>query len=174
MKAQIFKTALTMFVIFFASCSSDDDATPTPVDPGITLYEKEGEWNCELGDTCEDIYQFEFKEGSRISISIDDITGSSAVSLDLAADFGQFGGPNILNEGALSYYGCTGQDEEVSLANILIDETGTYNLAIARDWGLSAGVNGKYKLTIVSDTSFTKGVAPTNDTEALNYERECL
>ncbi|GAA4273305.1 PPC domain-containing protein [Aquimarina gracilis] len=172
MKTQILKALLVLSIIFFVSCSNDDDATP--VDTGVTLFEKEGEWDCEIGHTCEDIYQFEFKEGSRISISIDNVTGSSVVSLDLAADFGQFGGPNILNEGALSYYGCTGQDGEVSLANILISETGTYNLAIARDWGLSAGFDGTYKLIIVSDTSFTEGIAPTNDTEVQNYVRECL
>ncbi|AUP80860.1 hypothetical protein [Flavivirga eckloniae] len=171
MRTQIKQTLIVLSVILFANCSKNDDA---PIDPGITLFETTDTWNCDLSETCEDIYQFEFKEGSRISISVENITGKSVVSLDLSADFGEFGGPNLLTQGKLTYYGCTTQNENVSIANINISETGIYNLAVARDWGLSAGFDGDYKLTIISDTSFTKGETPTNDTEATNYERECI
>ncbi|MDY8135086.1 PPC domain-containing protein [Aquimarina sp. 2201CG5-10] len=171
MKTQVLKIVALLGVIVLTSCSKDDDV---PVETGITLFEEQGEWNCELSQTCEDIYQFELKEGSRISISIEEVTGLSVVSLDLSADFGQFGGPNLLNEGAITYYGCTVQDEEISITNILISETGTYNLAVARDWNLSAGFDGTYTLVILSDTAFTEGVTPINDAEATNYQRECL
>ena len=150
MKNQVLNILLVVSILAFTSCSNDDDATP--IDNGITSFELDGSWNCEFGETCEDMYQFEFKEGSRISISIEEVTGSSAVSLNLSVDFGELANPNLLNEGSLSYYGCTGQDEEISISNIIISETGTYNLAIARDWGLSAGFDGTYKLTIISDT----------------------
>jgi len=163
---------IVLSILLFTSCSKDKDVLP--VDEGITLYEKEGDWDCALSETCQDTYQFDFKSGSRISISIENVTGSSVVSLDLAAQFGQFGGPNILNEGLLTYYGCTGQDEAVSLTNVLISETGTYDLSVARDWGLSAGVDGTYTLVLISDTPFTEATSPTNNAKALNYERECL
>ena len=172
MKNQILKTILIIAGITFASCSNDDDATPEVV--GVTSFEIEGQWNCELGENCEDIYQFEFKKDSKISISINDVTGMSVVSLDLSAEFGQFGGPNLLNEGSLTYYGCTSQDEDVSITNITISEAGTYNLSVARDWGLSAGVEGAYTLAIISDTPFTEGLAAVEDIDAENYERECL
>ncbi|GAB1858133.1 hypothetical protein MHTCC0001_29700 [Flavobacteriaceae bacterium MHTCC 0001] len=173
MKSPIINTLLFIFSICtFVSCSKDDDTTP--VAPGITLYEKQGTWDCDLGNTCEDVYQFEFKKNSKISISIEGLTGKSVVSIDLSADFGQYGGPNLLNEGNLSYYGCTGQNEEVNIANIQIDETSTYNLFIARDWGLSAGGEGTYTLVVISDTPFTESMAPTHNANAVNYERECL
>ncbi|MCK8523641.1 hypothetical protein M0D21_18805 [Aquimarina sp. D1M17] len=172
MKNQILKTVLLTILILLSSCSNDDDATLEIA--GITSFEKEGQWNCELSESCEDIYQFEFKKGSKIAISIEDVTGMSAVSLDLSAEFGQFGGPNLLNEGQLSYYGCSGQDENISITNISISETSTYNLSIARDWGLSAGVEGTYKVTIISDTAFTEGVSAIEDVKTENYERECL
>ncbi|WP_303315949.1 pre-peptidase C-terminal domain-containing protein [Flavivirga abyssicola] len=171
MRTQIKNTVIILLAVLFANCSKDDD---TPIDKGLTLFETTEEWNCNLSETCEDIYQFEFKEGTRISISIENITGKSVVSLDLSADFGEFGGPNLLTEGKLTYYGCTTQDESVSVTNVNISETGIYNLAVARDWSLSAGFDGAYKLTIISDTTFTEGETPTNDTEATNYERECI
>ncbi len=176
MKGQIFKTVFTMLVaVLFTSCSNDDDAPVIePVDEGVTFYEKQGEWSCNISETCEDVYQFEFKEGSRISISVEDVTGKSVVSLDLFVEFGEFGGPNLLTNGSNKYYGCTGQEEEVSLTNILISEKGVYNLAVARDWGQSAGFDGSYTLTVLSDTSFTEASEPSDDTEALNYETECL
>ncbi|TYA78562.1 hypothetical protein [Seonamhaeicola marinus] len=170
MKTITLKAALIIFIALFSSCSKDDD---TSENKSITSFENEGSWNCELGETCEDVYQFEFKAGSKISISVEGITGMSVVSLDLAADFGQFGGPNLLTEGDVTYYGCTGQDEDVAVVNIEISETSTYNLALARDWGLSAGFDGTYTLSIISDTSFKDIALPINNTKATNYEREC-
>ncbi len=172
MKTQIFKVKLIAALVLIVGCSKDDDVPV--IDPGITFYEKAGEWSCNINEDCEDVYQFEFKKDTKIAISIEDVTGKSVVSLDLSAEFGQFGGPNLLNDGKLTYYGCTNQDEEVSISNIIISETGIYNLSVARDWGLSAGFDGTYKVTIISNTAFIEGVSPTNDTEALNYERECL
>jgi len=80
----------------------------------------------------------------------------------------------ILNQGNLSHYGCTGQNEDVSFATIAISETGIYNLSIARDWGLSAGFEGIYKLTIISDVLFEEAAAFIQDSEVVSYERECL
>ncbi|WP_405208972.1 hypothetical protein [Aquimarina sp. LLG6339-5] len=173
MKNQVFKKIILVLTVFsLISCSKDDDV---PVqDPGVTLIEKQGEWLCELQQTCEDIYQFRFLEDSKISISIEDVTGMSVVSIDLSSDFGQFGGPNLLNQGNLTYYGCTLQNEEISIANISISETGIYNLSVARDWGFSAGFDGTYNLVITSDTPFTEEAVVIQNVEAINYERECL
>ncbi len=173
MKNQVFKKIVLVFIVFsLISCSKDDDVPV--VDAGVTLIEKQGEWLCELQQTCEDIYQFRFVENSKVSISIEDVTGMSVLSIDLSSDFGQFGGPNLLNEGNLTYYGCTLQNEEVSIANISISDTGIYNLSIARDWGLSAGFDGTYNLVITSDTPFTEEAVVIQNVEAINYERECL
>ncbi len=171
MRTQIKKTVIILLAVLFANCSKNDDPI---VNESLTLFEAIEEWHCDLGETCEDIYQFEFTEGTRISISVEAVTGRSVVSLDLSAEFGQYGGPNLLNAGKITYHGCTGQNENVSLTNILVSETGTYNLAIARDWGLSAGFDGAYKLTVISDTGFTEGETPLDDMVATNYERECI
>ncbi len=175
MKAQILKTVLATIVVLSASCSKDDDVpVMEPEDSGITLYEKQGAWICTVSETCEDVYQFEFKAGSRISIGIEEITGKSVVSLDFFAEFGEFGGPNLLTNGGNTYHNCTGQDENISLTNLLISTEGIYNLAVARDWGKSAGADGTYSLTIISDTPFIETEVPLDDTEALNYDSECL
>ena len=87
MKNAIIKFLTIIFTLLLASCSKDDDSAVI----GITSFEKEEEWTCELGETCEDIYQFEFKKDSKISISIEDVTGLSVVTVKLAADFGQYG-----------------------------------------------------------------------------------
>ncbi|MGY3792412.1 hypothetical protein [uncultured Aquimarina sp.] len=170
---RILKKAWVLFLIVLSvGCSKDDDISI--VTPEVTLFEREGKWLCELGQTCENIYQFEFKKDSKISVSVEDITGNSTVSLDLSVEFGQFGGPNLLNNGEVSYYGCTDQNEEISLTNITISETAIYNFSVARDWGLSAGLEGSYKVTIISDTPFIYKSGIIQNTEAINYERECL
>ncbi|MDH7446269.1 PPC domain-containing protein [Aquimarina sp. 2201CG14-23] len=172
MKTQILKRVMMLLVIVLSiSCSKDDDVPV--VNPGVTLIEKEGEWSCNLSETCQDIYKFQFKAGSRISISIEEVTGSSVVSLDVYVDFGEIGGPNLLTNGGITHYGCTGQNEEVSLGNILLPEDETYNIAVARDWGLSAGFDGTYKLTVISDTPFLEGEV-MDDAAASDYERECI
>ncbi len=173
MEMRILKKAWVLFLIVLSvGCSKDDDIST--VTPEVTLFEKEGKWLCELGQTCEHIYQFELKKDSKISVSVEDITGNSTVSLDLSVEFGQFGGPNLLNNGEVSYYGCTDQNEEISLTNITISETAIYNFSVARDWGLSAGSEGSYKVTIISDTPFIDKSGIIQNMEAINYERECL
>ncbi len=168
MKKYVLKFALLVFVMGIVSCSKDDD---TPDTPGVTSYEVVGAWDCELGDSCEDLYEFDFKAGTKISISIEEIDGSSVVSLDLSL---HIAGTNILTNGDITYYGCTGQDESVALANILLNDAGKYHLKVARDWGLSAGADGNYKLTIIADTPFEAVGLTADDDLDPNYERECL
>ena len=167
MKTYFLKLVFLLTVVFAASCSNDDDA---PVETGVTFYEVAGSWDCELGESCQDLYEFEFDAGTRISISVEDITGSSVVSLDLVL---HIAGTNILTDGDITYYGCTGQDESVALNNILLGDDGNYKLAVARDWGLSAGFDGTYKLTIIADTPFEPLGNIEDDGFDPNYEREC-
>lgn len=166
------KTWILFLIVLNAACSKDDNV-PLVI-PEVTLVEKEGKWLCEFEQTCENIYQFEFKKDSKISVSVENVTGNSTASLDLSVDFGQFGGPNLLNNGAVSYYGCTDQDEEISLTNITISETAIYNFSVARDWGLSVGPEGSYKMTVISDTPFIDKSGIIQNSEAISYERECL
>lgn len=87
METRIFrKTWILFLIVLNVGCSKDDDM-PSVI-PEITLVEKEGKWLWEFGQTCENIYQFEFKKDSKISITVENITGNSTVSLG----FGQFGG----------------------------------------------------------------------------------
>ncbi|MFD2563470.1 hypothetical protein [Aquimarina rubra] len=171
MKTQVFrKIVIVVITALLASCSNDDSPV---INPGVTLIEKVGEWNCNVSETCQDIYQYQFKAGSRISINIEEVTGNSVVAVDVYAEFGEIGGPNLLTNGGIAHYGCTGQNEEVSLGNILLPEDATYHIAVARDWGLSAGGEGSYKLTIISDTPFLEEEI-INDSTVVNYERECI
>lgn len=74
----------------------------------------------------------------------------------------------------VSYYGCTDQNEEISLTNIAISEIAIYNFSVARDWGLNGGPEGSYKMTIISNTPFIDKSGIIRNTGAINYERECL
>ncbi|MBW1298863.1 PPC domain-containing protein [Aquimarina litoralis] len=173
METRILKKIVMLFLLVLSiGCSKDDDV-PTVV-PDVTSLEIQGDWLCELGQTCEDIYQFEFKKDSKISISVENITGQSTVSLDLSLNSGQFAALNLLNDGNISYYGCANQNEEISITNISITETGVYNFSVARDWGLSAGTEGMYSISIISNTPFKDNSMVIENTQAINYERECL
>ncbi len=151
---------------FSFACKKDDEQVP-----GVTLYEQNGSWNCELGKSCQDIYEFKFAAGTRISITVEEVTGLSVARLAVHAPGIVPGGTNLLTNNANDLM-CSGQNEDMGLPNVILPSEGTYKVAITRDWGTSAGVDGDYRLAIFADKPF-EVLSQTNDTDSLAPNGEC-
>lgn len=108
-----------------------------------------GSWSCDLGETCQDLYEFQGTEGERVTIDVFDVTGNSVPRLALFAPGDATSGINLLTGDSLDRE-CVGQDADDSVANFVLPSTGTYLLAVGRDWGSSAGASGSYDVRVSS------------------------
>ncbi|MBQ4819826.1 hypothetical protein [Aquimarina sp. MMG016] len=169
MKTKILKTVLAIVLLSSISCTKGDDIII--VDPSITSYEKQGSWDCNQSESCEDVYSFNFKKGAKVLIIIEDVSGNSVVATKVSKALSDI---NLLIDNDTNYLSCKQQDEDVKYKTIIIPEDGTYNIAVARDWGKSAGATGDYTIKITSDISFIDNLAISDDTINANYERKCV
>ncbi len=155
---------------FIFNCSDDDDGTVPEV--GERLYETNGSWDCETGESCQDVYEFDFESGSRVSLIIQEVTGSSVVRLTIHAPNVNLGGTNLLT-GNTDDLRCTGQDEDASIPNFIAPSDGVYKVVITRDWGSSAGADGNYNLVLFSDTNFQFIQQSVDDIDSLAENSSC-
>jgi len=108
----------------------------------------DGSWNCILGQSCQDVYEFSVDESGSAIIRVDSITGRSTLGMALYGPEENLGGLNLLTNNS--------DDLECLRQNARFEDTvplsapGTYKLAVTRDWGSSSGFNGTYTLTLAT------------------------
>ena len=158
---------LTMIV----SCSSDDPVTPTPTPGGTNSFTTTGAWDCALSESCQDVYELTFAAGSSVTVVVSSVTGNSVVRLALFAPGVALDGINLLMNDTLDRE-CVGQNETDSLV-VTATSAGTYQLAVGRDWGSSAGFSGTYALSVTSPTRFTVGTQTSDDTASQATGSDC-
>lgn len=151
-------------------CGTCDDAAETD------CY-LEGDWDCQSGQSCYGLYSFDFEAGAEVDIEVDMVTGDSVVDLALYAPGTEPGGVNLLTE-STDTYRCSigdGCDEfaDGESASITIPETGTYHLAVTRDYGYSCGSGGTYRLSVFSSSGYTSFENVANVTTGLDLESSC-
>jgi len=118
-----------------------------------------GAWNCSVSQICQDVYDFDLEDGSDVEVIIHTVTGASVPRLALF-------GPGIPLDGINLFTGttddrlCVGQDM-TDTASVTVSGSGTYRLAVGRDWGLSAGASGTY----VVDVNTSLPVQPQGQTD---------
>ena len=166
----LLKTGIMLIAVLLlsTSCSNDDDSTP----PGDRAYDANGAWNCEINESCQDVYEFDFSAGSRIAIAVEQVTGGSVVRIAIHGPGNGLGGINLLT-GTQNDLQCEAQDENVNIANFTAVTEGIYTLAVTRDWGASAGFDGTYSLSVISDTLFEFKDQTVEDVDSLAPDGEC-
>ena len=157
---------LAILITTLVSCNKKDELQ------GDTLFEQSGSWDCTLGESCQDVYEFEFMANTTLSISVEDVTGKSVVGLAMYAPGMVLGSANLLTNNP-NEASCGGQDEAQSEPNFVIPSSGIYKLAVTRDWGASAGLGGDYKLTVIADTPFQTLTQTVDDTDSKASGKEC-
>ncbi len=112
-------------------------------------HEVSGTWDCGGGQTCQDVYDVTLTAGTELTLDVSGVTGQSVVRLAVFPPGTGLNGTNLLTGGNLDQE-CEGQNQDVS-ATVLAPTTGTYRVAVGRDWGSSAGAVGAYDLVMSAD-----------------------
>jgi hypothetical protein len=119
----------------------------------LILFSTTGSWNCASGVSCEDVYDFGLAANTTVTIQLSGVTGASVLRLGAFAPSQLLTGPNLLT-GINSDRLCGGQNVGDTVS-FTAPTTGTYRIAIARDWGASAGASGNYSLAVSVDRGMT-------------------
>lgn len=155
----VVRLACTALIITGAGCSKSSVPT-TPSGPsGVTSFSGNYGWACANLVNCQDVFDFTVAAGSVLTVRVNNVGGGSAAQLALYAPGIALGGTNLL----------TGTDRELrcTVANdcdlfsggeqkvgVTATQAGTYRVAVTRDWGLSCGGTGTYRLEVTSTTAF--------------------
>lgn len=115
-----------------------------------TNFATSSSWNCGGGVSCQDVYDFSFAANTTVTVSVSNVTDSSALRL------GAFG-PGTALTGSDLFTGisfdrlCFGQNvgDTVSFRTTT---AGTYRIAIGRDWNKSAGASGTYTAAVTASS----------------------
>jgi hypothetical protein len=120
-----------------------------------------GGWNCAIGVSCQDVYDFVFPANTSVTIAVSGITGNSVLRLGVFGPGVALSGTNLLT-GSNRDRMCAGQNASDS---ITFDTTsaGLYRIAVGRDWDNSAGAAGTYSLTVSGNHPFTAQGITAND-----------
>jgi hypothetical protein len=129
--------------------------------PFTSSFETDGSWDCGTGLSCQDVYDVGIEAGSELSITVTNVTDNSVARLALFAPGVSLDGTNLLT-GSANDLSCNGQNGDESVV-ITVATTGVYRLAVARDWGQSAGASGNYRIGLVSTIPFLNPVQTVDD-----------
>jgi hypothetical protein len=112
-------------------------------------------WNCLAGETCQDVFDFEFLQpNTTVTIAVSNVTGTSVLRLALRGPGVPLDGTNLLN-GTPNDRTCVPQDTSDSAGPLLAAPAGVYRLAVGRDGPTSFLGAGSYTVRITTDKPFT-------------------
>lgn len=144
--------------------TTDDALSIAPAAQCYWTYFISGSWACASATSCQDVFDTPVTDGATVVTSVFDVSSGSAVRMAAYGPGEPLTGVNLLT-GSLDDYRCTGAGESVTTE--VPTTSGTYRLAIGRDWGASAGSAGTYSATVhVRDGYGTGPVIQTVDDEA--------
>lgn len=149
---------LSVTLAFGCSISSDDPDSPL-APTGITSYNTNSSWSCATGVSCQDVYDFTMTAGSVITVGVSNVTGNSVSQLALYGPGIALGGNNLLTGTnselrCTSVASCSGYAAGEQKTGVILTQTGTYRVAVTRDWGKSCGSSGNYRLDLTSSIAF--------------------
>lgn len=114
-----------------------------------------GGWTCSVGVNCQDVYDFTITgpvPADTLTVTVSAVTGTSTLRMAVFAPGVALSGTNLTN-GGVTDRRCFGQNigDTVGLTNL--PASGTYRIAVGRDWGLSGGASGTYTLSVSMNTA---------------------
>jgi hypothetical protein len=172
----------------FFSCKKDSVTTPTigttvPDDPKgfegeFNSFEKVFSWRCATGQNCQDIFELQFAKGTKVTFSVSEVSKGSTAQIALYFQDDAIGGLNQFTKTnkelrCNSVNDCNANTAGQKVKDYLTASSGTYKLAVSRDWGSSCEATGTYKLTITADRNFKLDSQAANDVVSKVKEWEC-
>lgn len=125
------------------------EAAAVVADFNSTSFAMSGTWSCALGETCQDVYDVTLPAESVVSLAVTSLTGASVPRLGVFAPGAALSGTNLLT-GLTMDRECKGQNES-DVVQFRTGAAGTYRVAVARDWGSSAGFDGSYTFVVTTE-----------------------
>ncbi len=118
-------------------------------------------WSCAAGSSCQDVYDLQVPAGATLTVNVGSVTGASVLRLALFGPGVALSGTNLLT-GVAQDRMCMGQNQADGYV-FTVAASGTYRLAVGRDWGSSAGSAGTYQLSLASSVPFSPQGQTVND-----------
>jgi len=112
-------------------------------------------WSCSFGVTCQNVYDYYLIPGSgdTLNVNVTAVTGTSVARMSVFGPGVALNGTNLINGSTNDHIcpnppGAGNQDAALSGSVNPLSATGTYRIAIGRDWGNSGGAAGTYTLNV--------------------------
>ena len=169
------RNALSMLSLgLILACGSDS----TDNDDGVTSFGADYGWICASGINCQDVFDLQLTAGSVLTIRVTNVSSGSVAQLALYGPSVALGGVNLLTTTTkelrcLAGAGCSTFTAGEHVDAITVTQTGTYRLAITRDWGTSCGGTGTYRLDVTSTQAFQVMGQTVEDQASLASGFEC-
>lgn len=148
MRARLRDMALLLGLTALPACGGGGRLPPLPT-PARLVFHVESGWVCVEPEDCQDVFDVMIEAGTEVTVAVTQVTGPSVVRLALYGPGMPLGGLNLLTNST--------NDRRCALANAsdsataLAESTGTYRVAVGRDWGFSSGASGTYTLDVFTD-----------------------
>ncbi len=143
-----------------------------PMNDCVLDHDVDGGWDCQIGDSCQDVYEIDLPADAQVTFSVTNVTGFSVPLLAVFTPGTALSETNVLTN-VPNDRSCVGQDQSDSVTFTTAD-AGVYAFAVGRDWGSSAGAAGTYSLQISSDLGFVPGAQTVDDEDSLAAGTQCL
>jgi hypothetical protein len=140
-----------------------------PLNDCVVNFAAEGSWTCDVGESCQDVYEITAFAGSSIRIAISNLSTGSVPRTAVFLPNIPLDGPNLL----------TGQQLDWLCASAVVQvqfyapQSGVYRIAIGRDAGLSVGPSGSYSLDIVASPGLLPGGLAFDDVPSQAQGTQC-
>ncbi|MCB9681218.1 MAG: hypothetical protein H6733_07070 [Alphaproteobacteria bacterium] len=121
-------------------------------------------WECAVSTSCQDVYDVDLVAGTTVDLTVYAVSGSSVVRLAMFPPGTALDGTNALLGGTYDQM-CWTQNTSAQRSSFHIDTTGTWRVAVGRDWGASSGTGGTYTFELNQHGSWAT-FTPTVDDEA--------
>lgn len=142
--------------------------TPTFTSLGFTVSSG---WSCAIGVSCQDVYDLTLPASSRVTVAVASVSGASVVRLAAFSPGMALSGKNLMTGRSVDRR-CGGQDASDAVT-IRAVGAGVYRIAVARDWGASAGASGTYTLTVTTDKGIFAQAQTVNDASSGHASTQC-
>jgi hypothetical protein len=143
-----------------------------PLNDCVLDHDVDSGWDCQSGESCQDVYEFDLPAGAQVTVTVSNVTGASVPLLAVYTPGTALSGTNTLTNVANDRM-CVGQDESDSVV-FTTAVAGVHSFAVGRDWGASAGAAGTYSFQIASDIGLVPGAQTVDDQDSLAAGTQCL
>ena len=166
--------------------ASDGSTTKTttisvPVAGAATSWGGDYAWTCSSGQNCQSVFDLNVPAGAVLNVRVSSVSSGSVSQIALYAPGVALGGINLLTGTTRELRCATGSgcsNPAYALGEqkngITATAAGIYRFAVTRNWGISCGGSGTFRVDVTSSLAFSfagRSVQDVNST--VTQDGEC-